>query len=121
MTHTGQIKNGVVVFDDNGALLAEGSRVRIEPIEGGPIAVGAVLGLVPSFGLSWPGPREAMGSKEIIAALGRLSHRERREIIRHILSIEDEPELLADCDRRADEAFLMLDTMEAEDDQAAAR
>lgn len=62
-----------------------------------------------------------MSSKEIIAVLGRLSHRERREIMQHILSIEDEAELLADCDRRADERFAMLDAMEAEDGQAAAR
>jgi hypothetical protein len=62
-----------------------------------------------------------MSSKEIIAELPRLSHRERREIIQHILSIEEESKLLDECDQRANERFLMLDAMEAEDDQAAAR
>ena len=60
-----------------------------------------------------------MSSKEIIAELPHLSHRERREILQHILSIEDEAQLLADCDRRADERFLMLDAMEAENGQAS--
>jgi hypothetical protein len=62
-----------------------------------------------------------MKSAEIIAELPRLTHRERREIVQYILSIEQEAELLADCDRRADERFLMLDAMEAEDGKAATR
>lgn len=62
-----------------------------------------------------------MSTTEIIAELSRLSHQERRAIVRHILSIEEEAELLADCDRRADERFLMLDAMEAEDGQAPTR
>ena len=59
-----------------------------------------------------------MSKAEIIAELPRLSHRERREIIEHILAIEQEAEILADCDRRADERFLMLDAMETENGQA---
>jgi hypothetical protein len=62
-----------------------------------------------------------MSSKEIIAEVPRLSHRERREIVQHILSIEEEAALLADCDRRADERFQMLDAMEAEDAQTPTR
>jgi hypothetical protein len=62
-----------------------------------------------------------MSSKEIIAELPRLSHRERREILQHILSIENEAALLADCDRRANERFLMLDALEAEDAQGPTR
>ncbi|MCE9547336.1 MAG: hypothetical protein K8T25_17830 [Planctomycetia bacterium] len=61
-----------------------------------------------------------MTSREIIAELSRLSHQERREIVKQILSIEEEAELLTDCDRRANEHFLMLDAMEAEDEQASA-
>ena len=61
-----------------------------------------------------------MTSREIMEELPRLSHHERREIVKQILSIEEEAELLADCDRRADERFLMLDAMEAEDEQASA-
>lgn len=62
-----------------------------------------------------------MSSKEIIAELAHLSHRERREILQHILSIEEEAQLLDDCDRRADERFLMLDAMEAENGEASTR
>jgi hypothetical protein len=60
-----------------------------------------------------------MSTAEIIAELSRLSHNERREIIRHLLELEEDAELLADCDRRADERFLMLDAMEAEDGQSS--
>ena len=60
----------------------------------------------------------SMSKAEIIAELPRLSHRERREILQCILDMEQEAQLLADCDRRADERFLMLDAMEAEDGQA---
>ena len=56
-----------------------------------------------------------MSSTEIIAELPRLTHRERREIVRRILSIEEETAILADCDRHADERFLTLDAMEAQD------
>ena len=62
-----------------------------------------------------------MSSTEIIAGIPRLSHRERREIVQRILSIEEEAELLADCDRRADNRFLMLDALEAEDAKATIR
>lgn len=55
-----------------------------------------------------------------MAELSRLSHHERREIVKQILSIEEEAELLADCDRRANERFLMLDEMEAPGEQVSA-
>ena len=61
-----------------------------------------------------------MSTAEIIAELSRLSHNERREVIRRLLELEEDAELLADCDRRADERFLMLDAMEAEDGQSSA-
>ena len=61
----------------------------------------------------------SMSKAEIIAELPRLSHRERREILQCILDMEQEAQWLADCDRRADERFLMLDVMEAEDSQTA--
>lgn len=58
-----------------------------------------------------------MSKAEILAELRRLSHRERREIIKSILDMEQEAQILAACDRRAEERFLMLDAMEAEDGQ----
>jgi hypothetical protein len=64
---------------------------------------------------------DAMSKTEILAALPELNPQERREIARRIFELEDEAQLLADCDRRADERFLMLDAMEAEDAQAKSR
>ena len=61
-----------------------------------------------------------MSTAQIIAELSHLSHKERREIMRRILELEQDAELLADCDRRADERFLMLDAMEDEDGQSSA-
>jgi hypothetical protein len=60
----------------------------------------------------------SMSKATIIAELPRLSHRERREIIECILAMEQEAQVLADCDRRADERFLLLDAMEAENGQS---
>lgn len=62
-----------------------------------------------------------MSKSEILAELPNLSHKERREILKYIMDLEQEAQLLADCDRRADERFLMLDAMEAEDGQLSTR
>jgi hypothetical protein len=61
-----------------------------------------------------------MSTAEIIVELARLSHEERREIMRRLLELEQDAEMLTDCDRRADERFLMLDAIEAEDGQSSA-
>jgi len=47
-----------------------------------------------------------------------LDHAERREIALRLFEMEADAQALADCDRRADEHFLMLDPMES---QAAVR
>ena len=62
-----------------------------------------------------------MSKTEILAKLSRLDHRDRREIARRLFDIETEAQTLADCDRRADEHFLMLDALEAHDAQAKPR
>ena len=59
-----------------------------------------------------------MSKTEILAELPRLEHRERREIARALFDIEADAQTLADCDQRADERFLMLDALEAQDAQA---
>jgi len=56
-----------------------------------------------------------MTTSEILTELPRLSRGERRQILDRILEIEDEAELLEASRRAADEAFQMLDAMEAED------
>jgi hypothetical protein len=58
-----------------------------------------------------------MSKTEILAELPRLDHRERREIARALFDIEADAQTLADCDRRVDEHFLMLDALEAKDAQ----
>jgi hypothetical protein len=50
--------------------------------------------------------------------LPRLDHRERREIARALFDSESDAQTLTDCDRRADEHFLMLDALEAQNAQA---
>jgi len=56
-----------------------------------------------------------MSKAEILAELPRLDHAERREIARRLFEMEADAQTLADCDRRTDEHFLMLDAMEAQD------
>jgi hypothetical protein len=56
-----------------------------------------------------------MSKTEILAELPRPDHRGRREIARRLFDIEADVQTLADCDRRADEHFLMLDAPEAQD------
>ncbi len=56
-----------------------------------------------------------MSAREMIAELPTLTHDERRSLARRIFELEEEAQVLADCDRRADANFQLLDTMEAED------
>ena len=56
-----------------------------------------------------------MSATEIIAELQKLTHEERREVARRLFALEEEAQILADSDRRANENFLLLDAMEAED------
>ncbi len=62
-----------------------------------------------------------MSKAEIISEIPKLSHAERREIMRSILEAETDAQILADCDRLALERFQMLDAMEAEDEKNAPR
>jgi hypothetical protein len=57
----------------------------------------------------------------MLAELPKLSHEERRRLAAAIFDLEEEAELLRDCDRRADERFRMLDVMEEKDAQAGSR
>ncbi len=56
-----------------------------------------------------------MSKTEILAELPRLDHHDRREIARRLFETEADAQTLADCDRRADERFRMLDALEAQD------
>ena len=62
-----------------------------------------------------------MSKTEIIAELPNLTRQDRREILERTLDLEDEPEILEDRRRTADETFHMLDSMEQEDAQNSAR
>jgi hypothetical protein len=55
-----------------------------------------------------------MSKAEIAAALPRLSHQDRREIMRLLFELEEDAETLKECDRLALERFQALDAMEAE-------
>jgi hypothetical protein len=62
-----------------------------------------------------------MSTAEIIEKLPGLTRDERREIARRIFDLEEESNLLADCDARADSNFQLLDRMEAEDARTDSR
>jgi len=62
-----------------------------------------------------------VSASEIIAELPKLSRTERRQLAAAIFELEEEADLLRDCDRRADERFRVLDMMEEEDGQASPR
>ena len=62
-----------------------------------------------------------MSKAEILQEIPKLSHEERREIVRLIFQMEQEAEVLAECDRLALERFKMLDALEAEDETNASR
>lgn len=62
-----------------------------------------------------------MSRAEIISEIPKLSHADRREIMRRIIDAEEDAAMLADCDQRALERFQMLDAMEAEDEKNASR
>ena len=53
-----------------------------------------------------------MSASEILAELPKLSREERRRLAAAIFDLEEEADLLRDCDRRADQRFRMLDVME---------
>ena len=58
-----------------------------------------------------------MSTTEIIAELPKLSSRERRRILDRLLELDDEAEMIEEYRHCADEAFQMLDALEAEDAQ----
>lgn len=62
-----------------------------------------------------------MSATEILNELPMLSAKERRRILDRILELDDEAEMIEERRHRADEAFQMLDALEAEDAQNAAR
>ena len=58
-----------------------------------------------------------MSRAEIISEIPKLSHHDRREIMRCLVETEEDAAMLAECDRLALERFQMLDGMEAEDER----
>ena len=50
-----------------------------------------------------------------MAEIPRLSHQDRREIMRCLIAAEEDSQILSDIDRLAQERFQMLDALEAED------
>ena len=62
-----------------------------------------------------------MSAREMIAELPSLTHDERRALARSIFELEENAQVLADCDRRTDANFQILDAMEDDDARRAAR
>ena len=62
-----------------------------------------------------------MSRAEIISEIPKLSHTDRREIMRYIVEAEEDAQTLAECDQRTLERFQMLDAMEAENEKNIGR
>jgi len=62
-----------------------------------------------------------MSRAEIISEIPKLSHGDRREIMRCIVAVQEDAATLAECDRLALERFQMLDAIETEDKTISAR
>ena len=62
-----------------------------------------------------------VSAAEILAELPKLSREERRRLAAAIFELDEDADLLRDCDRRADEHFRMLDVMEERDAEAGSR
>jgi hypothetical protein len=58
-----------------------------------------------------------MSASQIMSELPKLSHEDRRRLAEAIFELEEEADLLRDCNRRADEHFRLLDLMEERDAQ----
>ena len=58
-----------------------------------------------------------VSASEILAELPKLSREDRRRLAAAIFDLEEEADLLRDCDRRADEHSRILDMMEEKDAQ----
>jgi len=58
-----------------------------------------------------------MSTAEILAEIPKLSREDRRRILDRILEMEDEAQSVEAIRRMADEAFQMLDAMEAEEER----
>jgi hypothetical protein len=62
-----------------------------------------------------------VSASEIFAELPKLSRQERRRLAAAIFDLEEEADLLRDCDRRADEHFRILDVMEEKNAETGSR
>ena len=58
-----------------------------------------------------------MSTSEILSELPKLSRVERRAILNRLIELDEDVEVLNEQRRQADEAFQMLDAMEAADGQ----
>ena len=62
-----------------------------------------------------------MSTTEILIELPKLSCVERRAILNRLIELDEDAEVLDERRRQADEAFQMLDAMEAENAESEAR
>lgn len=62
-----------------------------------------------------------MSTTEILRELPNLSRVERRAILNRLIELDEDAEVLEERRHQADEAFQMLDAMEADDVETEAR
>ncbi len=77
-----------------------------------------------TFNFSTASPGESaltMSTTEILRELPNLSRAERRAILNRLIELDEDAEVLEEHRYQADEAFLMLDAMEADDAESDSR
>ncbi len=62
-----------------------------------------------------------MSTTEILQELPQLSRADRRAILNRLLELDEDADILEERRQQTDEAFQMLDAMEAEDDASQTR
>ena len=62
-----------------------------------------------------------MSTTEILEELPQLSRADRRAILNRLLELDEDADLLEERRQQADEAFQMLDAMEADNDAGQTR
>ena len=61
-----------------------------------------------------------MSTSEILIELPKLTPRERRAILNRLIELDENADVLDEMTRQADEAFQILDALEAEDAESQA-
>ena len=101
--------NGTVMDKSADAMLKIARMRRCRAVQG--VKAGSIRGACVND--------EAMSASQILTGRPRLSHADRREIVRRLIELEEDAQILADGDRNAGANFQLLDALEDDARQGA--